>query len=192
MATHSSVLAWRIPGTGQPGGLPSMESHRVGHDWSYLAVAAAVFLSIPSPYQTHSLIGVFALAVPSACWACPDLYLAGWLLLSFKSQLRYLVTRLGKAPWSSSSPQFFFITGPFIAFITIWYILYTYKLHESLRLISHFQPYILESSKVSGRNSYTETFTELCTGGKEMNMIKCHCWKSEGESVSHLVVSNSL
>ena len=32
MATHSSVLAWRIPGTGEPGGLPSMESHRVGHN----------------------------------------------------------------------------------------------------------------------------------------------------------------
>ena len=37
MATHSSVLAWRIPGTGEPGGLPSMWSHRVGHDWSDLA-----------------------------------------------------------------------------------------------------------------------------------------------------------
>ena len=32
MASHSSVLAWRIPGTGEPGGLPSMGSHRVGHD----------------------------------------------------------------------------------------------------------------------------------------------------------------
>ena len=42
MATHSSVLAWRIPGTGEPGGLPSMESHRVGYDWSDLAAAAAV------------------------------------------------------------------------------------------------------------------------------------------------------
>ena len=41
MATHSSVLAWRIPGTGQPGGLPSMGSHRVRHDWSDLAAAAA-------------------------------------------------------------------------------------------------------------------------------------------------------
>ena len=37
MATHSSVLAWRVPGTGEPGGLPSMGSHRVGHDWSDLA-----------------------------------------------------------------------------------------------------------------------------------------------------------
>ena len=41
MATHSSVLAWRIPGTGEPGGLPSMGSHRVGHDWSDLAAAVA-------------------------------------------------------------------------------------------------------------------------------------------------------
>ena len=40
MATHSTTLAWRIPGTGEPGGLPSMESHRVGHDWSDLAAAA--------------------------------------------------------------------------------------------------------------------------------------------------------
>ena len=41
MATHSSVLAWRIPGMVGPGGLPSMGSHRVGHDWSDLAAAAA-------------------------------------------------------------------------------------------------------------------------------------------------------
>ena len=43
MAAHSSVLAWRIPGTGEPGGLPSMGSHRVGHDWSDLAAAAAAW-----------------------------------------------------------------------------------------------------------------------------------------------------
>ena len=41
MATHSSVLAWRIPGMGEPGRLPSMGLHRVGHDWSNLAAAAA-------------------------------------------------------------------------------------------------------------------------------------------------------
>jgi len=41
IATHSSVLAWRIPGTGEPGGPPSMGSHRVRHDWSDLAAAAA-------------------------------------------------------------------------------------------------------------------------------------------------------
>ena len=41
MATHSSVLAWRIPGTAEPGGLPSVGSQRVGCDWSDLAAAAA-------------------------------------------------------------------------------------------------------------------------------------------------------
>ena len=39
MATHSSVLAWRIPGSAEPGGLLSVGSHRVGHDWSDLAAA---------------------------------------------------------------------------------------------------------------------------------------------------------
>ena len=42
MATHSNVLAWRIPGTGETGGLPSIGSHRVGHDWSDAAAAAVV------------------------------------------------------------------------------------------------------------------------------------------------------
>ena len=41
MATPSDILAWRIPGMGEPDGLPSMGSHRVGHDWSDLAAAAA-------------------------------------------------------------------------------------------------------------------------------------------------------
>ena len=44
MATHSSVLAWRIPGTGEPDGLPSVGSHRVGHNWRDLAAAAAATL----------------------------------------------------------------------------------------------------------------------------------------------------
>ena len=46
MATHSSVLAWRIPGTVEPGGLLSMGSHRVGHSWSDLAAAAAARISV--------------------------------------------------------------------------------------------------------------------------------------------------
>ena len=66
MATHSSVLAWRIPGTWEPGGLPSMGSHRVGHDWSYLAAAAVNhqayvslapnFLSLFFPCLSHLLL----------------------------------------------------------------------------------------------------------------------------------------
>ena len=52
MATHSSVLAWRIPGMGEPSGLPSLGSHRVGHDWNDLAaVAVAYFIT----YNFYSL-----------------------------------------------------------------------------------------------------------------------------------------
>ena len=53
MATHSSVLAWRIPGTTEPGGLPSLGSHRVRHDWSDLAAAA---VSIRTQKQNLSLM----------------------------------------------------------------------------------------------------------------------------------------
>ena len=49
MATHSSVLAWTIPGTGDPGGLPSMGLHRVGLDWSDLAAAAYIGTYSSSP-----------------------------------------------------------------------------------------------------------------------------------------------
>ena len=63
MATHSSVLAWRIPGTGEPGGLLSMGSHRVGHDWSDLAAAAAApptwySLSTSTAYSSAYLLPV--------------------------------------------------------------------------------------------------------------------------------------
>ena len=52
MATHSSVLAWRIPETGEPGGLPSLGSHRVGHDWSNLAAAMdRVYANITQPHK---------------------------------------------------------------------------------------------------------------------------------------------
>ena len=53
MAIHSSVLAWRIPGTGELGGLPSMGLHRVGHDWSDLAAAAAAAGGRMNPMLIH-------------------------------------------------------------------------------------------------------------------------------------------
>ena len=64
MATHSSVLAWKIPGTGEPGELPSMGSHRVGHDWSDLAAAAehltlSLYLNL-NPEQSWISQGCFS------------------------------------------------------------------------------------------------------------------------------------
>ena len=75
MATHSSILAWRIPGTEEPGGLPSVGSHRVGHDWSDLAAAAEqciyvnpnlpIHRTLPSPHRIH-------LSVLYVCvYSCP-------------------------------------------------------------------------------------------------------------------------
>ena len=56
MATHSSVLAWRIPGMGEPGGLSSMGSHRVGHDWSDLAVTHVFHASVlPTSLESNPL-----------------------------------------------------------------------------------------------------------------------------------------
>ena len=69
MATHSSILAWRIPGTGEPGGLPSMGSHRVGHDWSDLAAAA--FLSDRGLTRTGTMSSIFPLIelrAPNKWW----------------------------------------------------------------------------------------------------------------------------
>ena len=57
MATHSSTLAWGIPGTGEPGGLPSMGLHRVGHNWSDLAAAAGYFFS--QSVQSLSFVPLF-------------------------------------------------------------------------------------------------------------------------------------
>ena len=57
MATHSSVLAWRIPGTGELGGLPSMGLHRVGHDWSDVAAAAAASVLTSVKWKLYFALG---------------------------------------------------------------------------------------------------------------------------------------
>ena len=53
MATHSSVLAWRIPRTREPGGLPSVGSHRIGHDWSDLAAASRERIGLKNIWRNH-------------------------------------------------------------------------------------------------------------------------------------------
>ena len=70
MATHSSVLAWRIPGTGEPGRLLSMGSHRVRHDWSDLAAAAAAAASSKNFHQeTKLLLKTFFIYNSSSYWS---------------------------------------------------------------------------------------------------------------------------
>ena len=69
MATHSSVLAWRIPGMGEPGGLPSMGSRRVGHDRSDLA-AAMYIISLPQILTIITNCIYYFILAPaiSRCW----------------------------------------------------------------------------------------------------------------------------
>ena len=74
MTSHSSILAWRIPGTGEPGGLPSMGSHRVGYDWSDLAAAAGVKY-ISTIKKINAKIAIDRLPIISVSLFCP------WILL---------------------------------------------------------------------------------------------------------------
>ena len=70
MATHSNVLAWRIPATGEPGGLLSMGLHIVGHDWSNLAAAAAAAYihKLEEGVATHSSILQGGIPTDTGAW----------------------------------------------------------------------------------------------------------------------------
>ena len=83
MATHSSVFAWRIPGTGEPGGLPSLGSHRVGHDWSALASAAACAQSLSCSWLSSTPWTVDHHHCRLLCpWTFPGKNIGvGWLFL---------------------------------------------------------------------------------------------------------------
>ena len=72
MATHSCVLAWRIPGTGEPGGLQSLGSHRVGHDWSDLAAAAAALWYKDKRLMGASWWGKLGLVLMGETGSCSD------------------------------------------------------------------------------------------------------------------------
>ena len=87
MATHSSVLAWRIPGIGEPGGLPSLGSHRVGHDWSDLAAAYT-----PTPCWLKHLCSIRALVPVSF-----------FLSLSLSLSPRPLSLFFRLIPWSAEA-----------------------------------------------------------------------------------------
>ena len=90
MVTHSNTLAWKIPGTEEPGGLPSMGSHKVGHDWSDLVAAAAAALTESSPKGIHYNINLLN-SNSSRCWRrqslTNNLYLSKSFIFLFKSFL---------------------------------------------------------------------------------------------------------
>ena len=95
MATHSSVLAWRIPGTGEPGGLPSMGSHRVGHDWSDLAAAAvAASNSYSYVFYAHHFPLYLLPSTSSASFQNSDPLVLYPSTITFFSALRHVLPSL--------------------------------------------------------------------------------------------------
>ena len=95
MATHSSILAWRIPGMREHGGLPSMQSHRVGHDWSDLAVAAAGCQDEWTGGSSKKLASTGGEGM-SRLWCCPKYH------FSHKHWARYPETTMSQS-WCQSS-----------------------------------------------------------------------------------------
>ena len=88
MAPHSSILAWRIPGTEEPGGLPSMGSHRVGHDWSDLAAARVLCIFwITVPYQIYVLHDIFPVFWSSS--HSLDIFFCGMEVFNFNEVTAY-------------------------------------------------------------------------------------------------------
>ena len=114
MATHSCVLAWRIPGTGEPGGLLSMGSHRVGHDWSDLAAADhAGDWKMYSSWKVMSLV----LDYQARERNCKLMNLQVCKVVLYHSTYRFpLLTLLGLI-WASWTVVFFIIAGEFLAIL---------------------------------------------------------------------------
>ena len=92
-ATHSCVLAWRIPGTGEPGGLPSMGSHRVGHDWSDAAAAAAAAGMYGCSNFSISLTALVTVHLLNPGFLV-DLEITSWLWFVLPQWLLMLMLRL--------------------------------------------------------------------------------------------------
>ena len=109
MATHSSILAWRKPGTVEPGGLLSMGSHRVGHDWSDLAAAAAAVYLGGDPRKLQKAEGMWEGKEGDQSKASGDDW--DWVLL-WASEDHEEHTSDG--PTSGSLSRFFMFHLPFV------------------------------------------------------------------------------
>ena len=113
MATHSSVLAWRIPGTGKPGGPPSVGWHRVGHDWSNLAVAAAMPSKFIHVVVNDKISFFFWHSIPLYIYTTSSLSV--YLLISCKSSVQSVQSlncvRLFATLWTAAHPASLSITN---------------------------------------------------------------------------------
>ena len=135
MATYSSVLAWRIPGTGEPGGLPSMGSHRVGHDWCDLAAAANYFLGF-------LMYGSFKLLMNSWLSLCGRLLTIFYCVKAFSNLCNLRIKNTERLQWKGG------IRSPFSTLYTpikvILFLMHPSRI--SLCIYKQMQIYIFLSS----------------------------------------------
>ena len=112
MATHSSVLAWRTPGMGEPGGLLSMGSHRVGHDWSDLAAAARLRWKTQQWTQDWKMSVFIPIPKKSNAKECSNYHTIVLISHASKVMLKILQTRLQQyTNWELSDVQAGFRKG---------------------------------------------------------------------------------
>ena len=101
MATHSSVLAWRIPGTGEPGGLLSLGSHRVRHDWSDLAAAADSILKSRDVILPTEVCLVKAMVFPVVMYGCESWSIKKAECQRIDASELWCWRRLLRVPWTA-------------------------------------------------------------------------------------------
>ena len=145
MATHSSVLAWRIPGMGEPGGLPSMGSHRVGYDWSDLAAACSSVHGDSQGKNTGVVCHALLHRILPNQGSNPGLLHGRWILyhLSHKGHPRILEWVAYPFSRGSSHPRNLAgvscIAGIFFTSWAVWEAQGCYKVPEKLR---RYHPFI--------------------------------------------------
>ena len=141
MATHSSVLAWRTPGTGEPGGLLSVGSHRVGHDWSDLAAAAAFWLHLLNTGFLSLEFGV------KAWYYYPKTVITKCILLPHTHthchfvKLKTILRRLVCCCFLSTAPRSVLCT--LIQQTTVWFLNCYHKLDYITSLLRSLQYFLL-------------------------------------------------